>query len=184
MSRISRNASIILRTERLIAQRNLTVLAKSTGFFAAAGLAAALAVVMLNIAGYLALTTTMSKPVAALVAGVVNLGVALVFLVVANSISAETDTAPVAKLRNMAIGDIEAEFQDTLAEARDTVQGLKAVLRDPLGTMTPGLARLLAMRLSGTSRSARTETWSPPPRAPRTSDRGALDPDGAAHGAR
>lgn len=144
MSRISRNVSIVLRTERLIAQRNLTVLAKRTGFFAAAGLAAALAVVMLNIAGYLALTTTMSQPMAALVVGLVNLGVALVFLAVANSISAETDTAPVAELRDMAIADIEAELQDTLAEARDTVQGLKSVSRDPLGALAPGLAGLVA----------------------------------------
>lgn len=67
-----------------------------------------------------------------------------VFLAVANSISAETDTAPVAELRDMAIADIEAELQDTLAEARDEVQRLKAVSRDPLCALAPGLAGLIA----------------------------------------
>ncbi|EEX09901.1 conserved hypothetical protein, putative [Ruegeria lacuscaerulensis ITI-1157] len=144
MSRISRNVSIVLRTERLIAQRNLAVLVKRTGFFAAAGLAAALAVVMLNVAGYLALSATLSKPVAALIAGLVDIGVALALLAVANSFSAETDTAPVAELRDMAIADIETELQDTLTEVRDTVQGLKAVSRDPLGALAPGLAGVIA----------------------------------------
>ena len=144
MSRISRNVSIILRTERLIAQRNMTVLAKRTGFFAAAGLAAGLAVVMLNIAGYLALIAVMSMPLAALVVALVNLVVALVLGSIANSVSAEADTAPVAELRDIAIGDIEAEVQDMLADARETIHDLRTVSRDPLGTLAPGLAGVIA----------------------------------------
>ncbi|MGV6803939.1 MAG: hypothetical protein ACWA49_07015 [Ruegeria sp.] len=144
MSRISRNVSIILRTERLIAQRNMTVLAKRVGFFAAAGLATGLAIVMLNVAGYLALIAVMSKPLAALVIALVNLAVALVLASIANSISAEADTAPVAELRDIAISDIEAEVQDALDEARETVRDLRSVTRDPLGTLAPGLAGMIA----------------------------------------
>ncbi len=144
MSRISRNLSIILRTERLIAQRNMTVLAKRVGFFAAAGMAAGLAVIMLNVAGYLALVSVTGKPWAALIVALVNLAVALVLAAIANSVSAEADTAPVAELRDIAISDIEAEMQDMLAEARETVQGLKAVSRDPMGTLAPGLAGIIA----------------------------------------
>ena len=55
MSRISRNISIILRSERLIAQRRMAVLRRQTGMMAAAGIAAGLGLVMLNGAAYLAL---------------------------------------------------------------------------------------------------------------------------------
>ncbi|WP_170599010.1 phage holin family protein [Ruegeria arenilitoris] len=144
MSRISRNISIILRTERLIAQRNMTVLAKRAGFFAAAGLAGGLAIIMLNVAGYLALASVMSKPLAALVIALINLIVALILAAIANSVSAEADTAPVAELRDMAIGDIEAEVQDMMAEARETVRDLRTVSRDPLGTLAPGLVTMIA----------------------------------------
>jgi len=144
MSRISRNISIILRTERLIAQRNMTVLAKRAGFFAAAGLAGGLAIIMLNVAGYLALASVMSKPLAALVIALINLIVALILAAIANSVSAEADTAPVAELRDMAIGDIEAEVQDMMSEARETVRDLRTVSRDPLGTIAPGLVTMIA----------------------------------------
>jgi len=144
MSRISRNISIILRTERLIAQRNMTVLAKRAGFFAAAGLAGGLAIIMLNVAGYLALASVMSKPLAALVIALINLIVALILAAIANSVSAEADTAPVAELRDMAIGDIEAEVQDMMSEARETVRDLRTVSRDPLGTLAPGLVTMIA----------------------------------------
>lgn len=144
MSRISRNVSIVLRTERLIAQRNMTVLAKRAGFFAAAGLAGALAIIMLNIAGYLALISVMTKPLAALVVAMINLAVALILAAIANSVSAEADTAPVAELRDMAVNDIESEVQDMLAEVRETAHGLRAVSRDPLGALTPGLVGMIA----------------------------------------
>jgi hypothetical protein len=47
MSRISRNISIILRSERLIAQRRMAVLRRQTGMMAAAGIAAGVGLIML-----------------------------------------------------------------------------------------------------------------------------------------
>ncbi len=140
MSRISRNISVVLRTERLIAQRHLAIVVKRSGFFAAAGLAAGLAVIMLNVAGYLALSEVMSKPLAALTVAGVDLIIAVILALLANSLSAQEDTAQVAELRDIAIADIEAEIQDTLAEARGAMGGLRNVGRDPLGMIAPGLA--------------------------------------------
>lgn len=155
MSRISRNVSIILRTERLIAQRNLTVIVKRTGFFAAAGLAAGLAVIMLNVAGYLALSEMMSKPLAALVVAMVNVLVAIILAALASSFSAQADTAPVAELRDIAISDIESEIQDALAEARRTAKDLQQMSRDPLGAIAPGLVGVIVNALLKHLKSAK-----------------------------
>ncbi|SLN36848.1 phage holin family protein [Ruegeria meonggei] len=134
MSRISRNISIILRAERLIAQRHLTIAAKRTGFYAAAGLAVGLAVVMLNIAGFFWLSVTLSKPLAALIVAAANLLLAVILALLANAQSPQADTTAAVELRDMALNDIEAEIKDSLSDARDTVAGIR---RDPIGTLTP-----------------------------------------------
>ncbi|WP_170763918.1 hypothetical protein [Ruegeria lacuscaerulensis] len=144
MSRISRNISIILRAERLIAQRQVAVAAKRTGFYAAAGLAVGLAVIMLNVAGFFWLTATLSKPLSALIIAGANLALALILALVANSMSAETDTTAAVELRDMALHDIEAEIRDNLSDARNTVAGLR---RDPVGVLTPEIVSALLRTL-------------------------------------
>ncbi|MCA0928379.1 phage holin family protein [Ruegeria profundi] len=134
MSRISRNISIILRAERLIAQRHIAVAARRTGFFAAAGLAVGLAVIMLNVAGFFWLSASLSKPLAALIMAGVNLLLALVLALLANMQDAQADTTAAVELRDMALQDIETEIKDTLSDARNTVTGIR---RDPLGILTP-----------------------------------------------
>ncbi|MFY2825536.1 hypothetical protein [Ruegeria sp. MALMAid1280] len=134
MSRISRNISIVLRAERLIAQRHVAVAARRTGFYAAAGLAVGLAVIMLNVAGFFWLSASLSKPLAALIMAGANLLLALILALLANTQSAQADTTAAVELRDMALQDIETEVTDALSEVRGTVTGLR---RDPLGALTP-----------------------------------------------
>ncbi|WP_170559860.1 phage holin family protein [Ruegeria atlantica] len=140
MSRISRNVSIILRAERLIAQRQLAVAAKRTGFYAAAGLAVGLAVIMLNVAGFFWLSETMSKSLAAVIVAGVNLVLAVLLALVANSMTAESDTSAAVELRDMALHDIEDEVRDNVTEARNMIVGLK---RDPIGVLSPDIISTL-----------------------------------------
>lgn len=144
MSRISRNISIILRAERLIAQRQFAVATKRLGFYAAAGLAVGLAIVLLNIAGFFWLSGVMSKPLAAIVLAAANLLLALLFALVANSMKAGTDTSDTVELRDMALQDIETEIRDSLADARNTVSGIR---RDPIGTLSPEIFSALMTAL-------------------------------------
>ncbi len=144
MSRISRNISIILRAERLIAQRQVAVAAKRTGIYAAAGLAVGLAVIMLNVAGFFWLSATLSKPLSAVIIAGANLALALILTLVANSMRAETDTSAAVELRDMALHDIETELRDNLSEARNTVTGIG---RDPLGVLTPEIVSALLRTL-------------------------------------
>ncbi|CAD0186877.1 hypothetical protein RUESEDTHA_03788 [Ruegeria sp. THAF57] len=150
MSRISRNLSIILRAERLIAQRQVAVAAKRTGFYGAAGLAIGLAFVMLNVAGFFWLSASVSNAVAALIMAGVDLVVALLLALFANSMSSQTDISAVVELRDLALQDIETEIKDNLAEARDAVTGLR---RDPLGAVTPEIVSALLGALIKLSKS-------------------------------
>lgn len=134
MSRISRNISIILRAERLIAQRHVAVAARSAGFYAAAGLAVGLAVIMLNVAGFYWLAESLSKPSAALIVAGANLLLALILALLANTQNAQADTTAAVELRDMALQDIETEIKDTLSDAQATVTSIR---RDPLAALTP-----------------------------------------------
>lgn len=144
MSRISRNISIILRTERLIAQRHLAIMAKRAGMVAAAGLVAGIGLIMLNVAAYLALSDVQSKPVAALIVALANLLLAGLLFALASRANADAETAPVAELRDLAIEDLEAEVQAGVDGAKQTVEEFRTMARNPLGTIAPALAMTIA----------------------------------------
>jgi len=147
MNRITRNLSIILRSERLIAQRHMALLRRQTGLFAAAGLVAGLGIIMLNMAGYLALAGVMSKPMAALIVAGVNIAVAGLLAVIAGRSTADAETAPVAEVRDLALEDLEAELQVALDEVKQVADGIRRVGRDPLGQIAPGLVAALTKAL-------------------------------------
>ena len=139
MNRISRNISIIFKAERLIAQRRMAVLRKQTGMMVCAGIAAGMALVMLNAAAYFALAERMSPASAALIVALVNLLLATVLAYYANRISADKDVEGVVEVRDMAMEDLEAEIADATAEVKDIAESLRRVARDPIGTALPGL---------------------------------------------
>lgn len=139
MSRISRNLSIILRAERLMAQRRMAVLRRQTVLMVAAGVVAAIGVIMLNGAAYFELVAHMSKALAALIVAVVNFLIAAIFISLAYSQSAEAEVANVAEVRDLALEDLEAEIQDATEEAKLLAQSVRKMARDPLGTFAPSI---------------------------------------------
>lgn len=144
MNRISRNISIVLRAERLIAQRHLAVLRRQTGLMAAAGIAAGVGLIMLNASAYLALSEKMSQPTAALIVALVNLALAGLLLALSNKSNVEQETAPVTEVRDMAIEDIEAELRAAAEEAKATADAVKKMARDPFGSIAPGVVGAVA----------------------------------------
>ncbi len=144
MNRISRNISIVLRSERLIAQRHLAVLRRQTGMMAAAGIAAGVGLIMLNVSAFLALSATMSQPTAALIISIANLVVAAMLVSLAGKSNVEQETAPVVEVRDMALEDIEAELRAAANEAKATTDAIKGMARDPLGAIAPGIAGSVA----------------------------------------
>lgn len=149
MNRITRNLSIIYRTERLIARRELEVWRSRTGLAAGAGVAAGIGLVMLNVAGFLALRDLISEPGAALCVALANFLLAWILVTVAGRLNHEREVASATEVRDLAIADLEAEIEEATREVGEVAQGLKAMARDPLTTGLPALlVPLLKMLLS------------------------------------
>ena len=135
MSRISRNVSIILRAERTIARRQFRIVCLQIGLMAMAGLIAIIGLVMLNVAAFMALTERLGPaPAAASVAGV-NLAIACLLAWIAGQFSASDDIAPLVEVRNMAMEDLEAEIDMATEQVVELTDGVKQLVRDPLGTV-------------------------------------------------
>ena len=73
MNRISRNLSLLWRTESLIVQRRATAVRKQMGLLAVAGLIAIFGLAMLGIAAFFALKPFVGEASAALIVGVADL---------------------------------------------------------------------------------------------------------------
>jgi len=139
MTRISRNISVILRTERLIAKRRLAVLQTQSGLMAVALVAAGVGLVMLNVAAFFALRTQTSPQISALIIALINLALALLLLVIASRMSARRELEPVTELRDLAMAELEADLQDTMGEARELADDIRKIARDPLGSLLPSV---------------------------------------------
>ena len=139
MSRISRNLSIILRAERMIARANMAVLRNQTALMVLAALVAAIGLVMLNVAAFYWLKTIWSPPLAALVVALVNLLLAGVLVRIATRQNTASDLAPITELRDLAIEDLEAEMQGGLDQLRDVTDNVRRLARNPLGSALPAL---------------------------------------------
>lgn len=144
MNRISRNISIIIRSERLIAQRRMAVLRRQTGMMAAAGVAAGVGLIMLNLAAYFALVERLSPPVSALIIALVNMAIAGVLISAANKQNADAEVAGVAEVRDMAMEDLEGEVQDATEEVKALAGSVSKIAKDPLGAVAPGLLGTVA----------------------------------------
>ncbi|WP_425046406.1 phage holin family protein [Primorskyibacter sp. S87] len=139
MTRIAQNLQIVLRTERLIARRHMSVLRQQTGLMAFAGLVTGIAVIMLNLAAFLGLREVVAPHWAASLVALANLALAAIFAALAKNLNAEKDLEPVTELRDMALADIEADVEIALEEARDLTASIRAMARDPLGTALPAM---------------------------------------------
>lgn len=139
MNRISRNLTILFRTERLIARRQMAVLRAQTGMVAFAGLVAGIAIIMLNVAIFYALGTVMAAQYAALLVALGNALVALVLVAIASRMSAEKELEPATEVRDMALAEIEADLNEVAEEARELTRNVSRMARDPLGTALPAL---------------------------------------------
>jgi membrane protein implicated in regulation of membrane protease activity len=147
MNRISRNISIALRAERLIAQRHMAVLRNQTGLMAAAGLVAGIGLIMVNVAAYFSLSTSFSPQWAALIVAIVNFLLAVLLGMSANRMSADADVQGATEVRDMAIEDLEAEFVSAVTEVRVVATDIQQLVKNPLGTVLPGMIGPLAEAL-------------------------------------
>lgn len=150
MNRISRNISIILRTERMIARRQMSIMASQSGLYALAGLVLLIALVLLDVAAFFALSTRMSPQVAALVLAVANMVLAGLLVWIARRLTPGKEMEPATEVRDMAIAELEAEVEDVVGEVRELSDNVRRIARDPLGAALPSLlGPLISILLGG-----------------------------------
>ena len=147
MNRITRNLTIIYRTERLITRRRLAVVQQQAVLMALAGLAALAALIMLNIAVYFALSTRVSPAAAAGLLAAANVLLAGLLAMIAARANVEREIAPAVEVRDMAIADIEDEIEGMATEARDIANAVRGIGANPLGSLTTILVPILAAAL-------------------------------------
>ncbi|MCL6282076.1 phage holin family protein [Ruegeria sp. 2012CJ41-6] len=139
MSRITRNLSIIYRTERLITRRQMAVFQQQTGLMVFAALITGIGIIMLNVAAYQALSTVMESYLAAVVVALANLVLAAILVSVASRLSAEKDVGPAIEMRDMAIAELETDLEEAVDEVRGISRQVTQIARDPLGSALPAL---------------------------------------------
>ncbi|WP_068115490.1 phage holin family protein [Tropicimonas marinistellae] len=138
-SRIGRNLSVILRSERLMAQRRLALVQRRTTLTVVAAIFAGIGLVLLNVAAVYALLPVLGPAMSSLVIALVNLALAGVLIAIVARSSVDREIAPLAEVRDMAVEDLEAEFDKTTEEARELVESVHRIARNPLGTAGLGI---------------------------------------------
>jgi len=148
----SKSVSLIIRSERLMAQRRSAVIGKQAGLLAFGILVAGIGVVMITASAYLALAEWLGSPLAALIVSLVDFALAGALVMIASKQSAEEELKPVMEVRDMAMDDLDQEFQMATREVRALVDGVRAIGQNPLGLANPGLIAPLVTALLKTLR--------------------------------
>ena len=147
MKGIGQSISVLLRTERLIARRRVSVLRNQAVLLLCAALIGGMAVIMLNLAGFYGLRSVLPPYWAALIVAGVNLILAGVIVAFALGRSSEAEADQTAELRDQAIQRIEDELDATMGDIRQATENLNRLARDPLGTAAPALLAPLLAKL-------------------------------------
>ena len=142
MNPIARNVSTLWRLQRSLNEAELRRTSKRITMAVVAGAVGFLALVMLNIAGFSALTTNYGYTFAAFAIAAVDVLVAVILIVAAQSIKLAPETDTVRDLRDSMLADIEADaqtVQDELVQLRDDVKSIgsrvSSFASDPLGNL-------------------------------------------------
>jgi hypothetical protein len=142
MNPLARNVSTLWRLQRSLNEAELRRTSKRITMAVVAGAVGLLALVMLNIAGFSALTTNYGNTIAALAVAAVDVLIAVILIVAAQSIKLAPETDTVRELRDSMLADIEADaqtVQDELVQLRDDVKSIgsrvSSFASDPLGNL-------------------------------------------------
>jgi hypothetical protein len=147
VNRIIRNLTTIYRIERLIARRRFAIVQNQAILIVLAGVVALIGLIFLNWSLFLALELRMSPVAASAILAVVNIALAGLLVSRAGRMNVEDEIAPAVEVRDLAIADLEAEVEDAVKEARNIVNSLKGLHKDPFGSLTTFILPLVAAML-------------------------------------
>ncbi|MFV0360684.1 hypothetical protein [Tropicimonas sp.] len=138
IDRVGRNLSIIVKAERKMLWRRVTVMRQQTVIGVVAAIFGTIGLVMLNIAGFYAMTTWFGTALAALFVSVGNLVIAIALFVWAAGFTARREIEGLMEVRDMAYSDLEAEMDATVTEIDDLQKTVRDLVREPLSVLGVG----------------------------------------------
>ncbi len=136
---LARNLRILLRADIIIAQLHLQRLMKKSVLFAIAFVIGAFGIVMLGIAGFLALEDLYGRVLAAFIMGGVGVVLALACLWLAGRVRTGDDLKLAQEVHGAALTAVSQNLKDTGAN----VTQFASLANNPLQAMLPGLAMQL-----------------------------------------
>lgn len=146
MNSLSRNISILWRSQQLLTQAEWRRTSKQITTLVLAGIFGLLALTMLNLAGYYWLSTTYGNAQAALAVAVANILIGAILVLYALTLKTAPETEMVREFRASALAEIETEadvFQAQLVQMRRDVETIGANLSNfasnPIGSLTPSV---------------------------------------------
>lgn len=176
METLVRNLKLLWKSDRMLAEIRLKLVAQKIVLFVLAGLGGLFALGMLNMAIFFAIQETLSSAIAALLVGLGNLLLAGILLLVVQRLDTGPEAKVVEEVREMALADIEAEakaFQSELRLVRDEIadmrSGITSLVKNPMDVLTPRLllpaTAALAKLVTASGKSARTSAKKTSPKA-------------------
>jgi hypothetical protein len=146
MDNVVRHLRILWRADTIIADIYLRLLVTRSGLVAFAGLVAVFGLLMLNLAGYLALEQVWGRISAAVAMGLVDLVLALVLIMIAARTKPGRELDLALEVRGIALRGLEDEAAAVQAELvalreefRDAKASLTRFVKHPLDTALPAL---------------------------------------------
>jgi hypothetical protein len=182
METLVRNLKLLLKSDRMLAEIRLKLVAQKIILFVLAGLAGLFALGMLNMAVFFAIQETLGSAIAALLVGLGNLLLAGILLLVVQRLDTGPEARVVEEVREMVLADIEAEakaFQSELRLVRDEIAdmrtGITSLVKNPMDVLTPRLllpaTAALAKLVTASGKSARTSAKKTSPKTRTTASR-------------
>jgi hypothetical protein len=182
METLVRNLKLLWKSDRMLAEIRLKLVAQKLVLFVLAGLGGLFALGMLNMAIFFAIQETLGSAIAALLVGLGNLLLAGILLLVVQRLDTGPEAKVVEEVREMALADIEAEakaFQSELRLVRDEIadmrSGITSLVKNPMDVLTPRLllpaTAALAKLVTASGKSARTSAKKTSPKTRTTATR-------------
>ena len=158
MQDLARYLRILWRADKIIADIHLRRLLTRTGLVSFAGLIAAFGLLMLNVAGYLALGQIWGQPWAAAAMGLFDFGVSLGLVLLATRSKPSHELELALEVRSMAVQGLEAEVAALHAELAAVRTELTTLVRHPLDSALPALIGPLTGIILKSLKSSRERT--------------------------
>ena len=146
MSNVGRNLKLLWRSEKILSEAKLGLTSRKLILGVAAGIAGLFACGMINLALFFAFEPEVGSAWAAGIVGALNIILATILVVVAQSLKPAPEEEMVREVRDIALAELASEVEDVqlkLLQLRDDVKtarnGITQFVNRPMDVLTPAM---------------------------------------------